>query len=173
MRYWALLAILGIAFLLQTTVAGFLTIRGVHPDLLLATVVSFGLLFGPEVGLLGGGLAGFLLDVVYGRYMGLHILILASLGLAVGMVEQRVFKDSLVLPLLAGLVTSLMTQIATLTILAFFGWRVPLVTTMKTLIFPGALYSAMVTALVYSQIHRRLRYLRPDPRGAIHFIRRR
>lgn len=173
MRYWALLGILGLAFLAETTVAGFLSIVGVTPNLLLGTVVSLGLLFGPEVGLLAGALAGLLLDVEFGRYVGLHILTLGIPGLLVGQAEQRVIKENLFLPLVVGLLASLLSQWLTVAIMAFFGWRIPLLDALTGAILPGALYDAAVTVLVYGQIYRWYRYLRPDPRGAIHFIRRR
>lgn len=173
MRYWALLGILGLAFLLQTTMAGFLAIRGVQPDLALATVVSLGLLFGPEVGLLGGALVGLLLDVVFGRFVGLHLLTRGGVGLLIGLAEQRVFKESLLLPLMAGFVSSLLSEGATMLILAFFGWRMPVFEQLRTAVLPGALYNAVITLLIYTRIYKHYRYLRPDPRGAIHFIRRR
>lgn len=173
MRYWALLAILGLAFLLETTVSGFLSIQGVHPNLLLGTVVSLGLLFGPEVGLLSGALAGLLLDVEFGRYVGLQLLTLALPGLLVGLAEQRVIKESLLLPLVAGLVASLLSQGLTVLIMAFFGWQAPVLTTLRTSVLPAAVYNAIVTLLIYGRIYRLYKYLRPDPRGAIQFIRRR
>lgn len=173
MRVGAVVALVGGAFLFQTTVAGFLRIRGVAPDVLLAMVVSLGLLFGPQAGMVAGAAAGLLLDVASGRYVGLHVLTLGTAGALVGLVERRVYKDNPLLPLAGGLAATLLDEGLTYLVLTFFGWRVPPLAALRDVLVPSALYNAAVTWLVYFPIYRRYHYLRPDPRGAILFFRRR
>lgn len=167
MRYWALLAILTAAGLLETTLAGYFAVGGVSPAPLLAVVLSFGLLFGSTTGLAAGVLGGAMVDVLFGRFIGLETLTLGSVGWLVGQVEERVFKDSTVLPVLAGFLGTFAVQWLNILVLAFFGWRVVPMRALQDVVMPSALFNAIVTAWVYVQIYRRYEYLRPSPRGHI------
>lgn len=173
MRYWSLLAILGLAFLAQTTFAGFLAIGGVAPNLLQAVVVTFGLLFGPEVGAASGALAGILRDVAFGKYIGLSVISLGLVGWLAGLAERRVFKDNLFLPILAGFLATLIAESINLAVVYFFEPALVAGVSPQETILPSGLYTTVATFLIYSRILRSYRYLRPDPRGAIRFLRRR
>jgi len=172
LRYWVLTALLTLAFLIQSVVSHYLAIFGVTPDLLQVVVVSYGLLFGWEVGIGAGVLGGLLLDLTAGRFIGLHVLSLGAVGLVAGLVEEKVFKDNVLLGPTAGFVGSLLNQIIILLCLTFFGWRVPLVESFRYMILPEALYDMVLATLVYSQLYKYYRYLRPDPRGTIVLRRR-
>lgn len=173
MRHWALLGILSLALLLQTTVVPYLEVFGLVPDVLLAAVVTFGLLFGPEAGLSAGMGIGLMLDLVGGRFIGLSVLTLGVAGLLAGQVEKRVFKDNWLLPLSAGFLGTLVKEGLTMLILLAFNWRIPVLEALREQILPAALYNALVTLVVYFRILRHYRYLRPDPRGQIPFVRKR
>jgi rod shape-determining protein MreD len=82
-----LTGLLILAFLMQSVVSTYLSISGITPDFLLAIVVSYGLLFGWEVGLAGGVIGGLLIDLIAGRYIGLHVLAYGTVGVVAGLVE--------------------------------------------------------------------------------------
>ena len=85
MRYWAVMVLVVAAFALQITVSNHLSIAGVAPDLLLVLTLSFGLLFGWEVGA-GVGLAGGDMEAVAcGGYLGLPGIPLGGPGIGVGL----------------------------------------------------------------------------------------
>lgn len=172
MRYWVLAGLLILGYLLQSVVAIYLAIGGVIPDLLLALVVTYGLLFGPEIGLGAGILAGLLTDLTASRFIGLHILALGAVGLGAGVVEEKVFKDNLLLAPTAGFIASAVKQSITLGALMLFGWRFAPMETLRQTILPAALYDMVVTWIVYGQIYKYYLYLRPDPRGTIVLRRR-
>lgn len=162
MRYWALAGILLIAFVLQTTLAHAMGISGVAPDLLLCVVVSFGLLFGWEVGAISGAVAGLLFDLQWMRYIGLHALALGVVGMVAGLSERHVFKENLLLPVLAGAVGNLIAKSIGLLLLLAFAKPIWVVYQQSLLI--STVYNAVLCLIIYRWIYRRYEYLRPSVR---------
>lgn len=167
MRYWGLAGIVVLAFLLQSVVSAYLTISGIAPDFLLVVVVTLGLLFGWQVGIGAGVLGGLLVDLTAGRYIGLHVLSLGLVGVVAGLIEERLFKDNILLPPVAGLLASIINQTVVLLCLWLYGWRVSLVSTLRYTVLPAALYDMVLAILVYGRIYKYYLYLKPDPRGTI------
>ncbi len=167
MRYWILSGLLLLAFLVQSVFGSYLSIRGIAPNVVLTVVVAYGLLFGWEVGLGAGVLGGLLLDLVAGRFIGIHVLSLGVVGLAVGLVEERVFKDNVLLAAIGGLVGSLVSQALVVFALWLFGWQIALLGSLRSTFLPAALYDMILSVVLYSWIYKYYRYLRPDPRGTI------
>jgi rod shape-determining protein MreD len=166
-RYWVLTGLLLLAFLIQSVVADYLAIGGVHPDFLLVLVISYGLLFGWQIGLGAGALGGLLIDLMSGRVIGLHVLSLGVVGLLTGLVEERVFKDNFLLAPTAGWLGSILSHTMALFFHWLFGWEVDLFESFRTVILPAALYDMALAWLIYGQIYKYYLYLRPDPRGTI------
>jgi rod shape-determining protein MreD len=171
MRYWALTGILLLSYLIQSVLGPFLAIGGVVPNVVLVVVVSFGLLFGWQVGLGTGFAGGLLIDLTIGQLIGSHALALSLVGLVAGLVEERVFKDNLILAGLGGVVGSLIGQVVMLLCIWLFGRAVSLAEFRSTLL-PSVLYDTALCVLVYWRIYRLYGYLRPDPRGTIVLRRR-
>jgi rod shape-determining protein MreD len=98
---WLLLALL-----LQATVVpvlgGFLG----RLDLVLAVVVSVALLHGHQAGAGFGLIAGLLRDVVLGFGLGFYATVFFIIGYSIGHLSRLVFRDSILVPLLAGLTSS-------------------------------------------------------------------
>lgn len=172
MRYWVLTGIMVLAFLLQSVVSSYLAIGGITPDFLLAVVVTYGLLFGWEVGLAGGVLGGLLIDSISGFFIGIHVLSYGVVGLAAGLVEDRVFKDNLLLAPVGGLAASMVSLAIEAVCFWLYGREVDPIGALRMTILPAALYNMVLTILVYSRIYKYYTRLRPDPRGTI-VIRRR
>lgn len=156
-----------LAFLLQSVVSVYLALGGITPDFLLVVVVTFGLLFGWEVGLGAGVLGGLLIDLTAGRFIGLHVLSLGTVGLVAGLVEEKVFKDNVLLAPTGGLVGSIVSYTIIPACLWLYGWQVPFLESFRTNILPAALYNMVLAGLVYGRIYKYYLYLRPDPRGTI------
>ncbi|HWI65316.1 MAG TPA: rod shape-determining protein MreD [Symbiobacteriaceae bacterium] len=167
MRYWVLTGILVVAFLLQSVVSSYLSIGGITPDFLLAVVVTYGLLFGWEVGLAGGVIGGLLIDLIAARFIGLHVLSYGVVGLVSGLLEGRVFKDNLLLAPSGGLVGSVASQMIIVFCFWLYGLEVAPLGALRSTLLPAALYDMVLTVLIYSRIYRYYLYLRPDPRGTI------
>jgi rod shape-determining protein MreD len=166
-RYTVLTGILVLAYLLQSVVSSYLAIGGITPDFLLVVVVTYGLLFGWEVGLSAGVFGGLLIDLTAGRFIGLHVLSLGVVGVFAGLAEDKIFKDNMLLAPVGGFMGSVASQTIVVFCLWLFGWRVPVLGALRTTILPAALYDMFLAALLYGRIYRYYLYLRPDPRGTI------
>ncbi|HEY8347252.1 MAG TPA: rod shape-determining protein MreD [Symbiobacteriaceae bacterium] len=171
MRYWGLTAIVVVSYLLQSVVAAHLSIGQVAPDFILVVVVCYGLLFGWEVGLGAGVVGGLLVDLTTGRFIGLHVLSLGLVGLAVGQLEDKVFKDNYLMAPVAGFAGSILNQAVQLICQLLYGWEVP-ARVLRSTVLPAAVYAMVLTLIVYRQLYRYYLYLKPDPRGTIELRRR-
>jgi len=167
-----LTGILVSAYLLQSIVAIYLSIGHITPDIVLIVVLSYGLLFGWEAGLVAGVVGGLLVDLTFSRYIGLHVLSMSLIGFVAGMVEEKVFKDNLLLAPIAGFFGSLANHLILMLVLALYGWQFNFVESLRTTIVPSALYDMVIAVVVYGRIHKYYLYLRPDPRGTIVLRRR-
>ncbi|MDK2823324.1 MAG: rod shape-determining protein MreD [Clostridia bacterium] len=100
MRYFVL-ALLGfLSLILESTIFNELIIAGVKPDLVLVIVILFALFNGPRQGALVGLGLGLLEDIYLAKYIGLNAISKFTIGLIVGFMEKRMYKDNFLVPVL-------------------------------------------------------------------------
>jgi len=149
---WAVLLILAVAIVLQTTVLNFFSFASAHPDLILTLTIIVALLYGSRAGISVGLLGGLAIDVLTGRYIGLFALTRALTGAAVGYAERRVYKENLVAPLVAGFGGGVLAET-----LYFIGYRLlggnaffgP---SLVRIILPAGVLSSLLTPFLYRQV---------------------
>ncbi len=140
--------ILGVA--LQATWLARLNLPGnIIPDLILIMVISYGLLRGPDEGLFFGLAAGLFLDLVAGGVIGIQMLSKTAAGFAAGLLEKTIFKDNLLVPVIAALVGTLVLESLNVFMhLSFHGnynfWML-----LISAIIPLALYNAVFAPFIY------------------------
>lgn len=170
MRYWILSGILMVGFLLQSVVSNYLsfgTANPISPDFMLTVVVSYGLLFGWQVGLGAGAIGGLLIDLIGHRYVGAHVLSLGVVGLIAGFAEEHVFKDNLLLAPTGVLTGSIINKLIIVLCQWLMGLPFPPWEFFRYTILPSAIYDMILGILAYRWIYKYYQYLRPDPRGTI------
>lgn len=87
---------------LQTSFIPFFQVAEVKPDLLLVLCLVLGLTFGPrEAGWMGAGL-GMAADLLSGRQIGFFTASLAFVSYIMALLGQKVYREHLVVPVLAG-----------------------------------------------------------------------
>lgn len=155
-NYQPALAILA-AFLLQTTLAPHMRVAGVQPDFLLIVVVVYGFLEGPVVGSVCGFSAGLLQDMLLVTTLGLNALSKTVLGYLSGMIEQNLFSENFVMPMLAIFSATLLNESIVLALRATLGESISLVVAMRSIAVPAAIYNALLAGLVYPVLARLLR----------------
>lgn len=151
-------AILGIA--LQATWLADLNLPGnIVPDLILIMVISYSLLRGSDEGLFFGLAAGLFLDLVAGGVIGIQTLAKATAGFSAGLLEKTIFKDNLLVPVIAAFVGTLVLEsLSVLMQLSFHGnynFWLQIVST----IIPLALYNAAFAPLIYKLFLKMERYI--------------
>lgn len=140
--------ILGVA--LQATWLADLNFPGnIVPDLILIMVISYGLLRGPDEGLFFGLAAGLFLDLVAGGIIGIQTLSKSIAGFSAGLLEKNIFKDNLLVPVLAVLIgTIVLESFNVMMYLSFQGnynyWLVLIST-----IIPLSVYNTVFAPVIY------------------------
>lgn len=110
--------------IVQVTVLPLIAVGGVRPDLLLLVVVSSGLLLGREQGVGTGFFAGLLQDLASGNIFGVSVLSKTAAGYVSGMMERKVFKENVLLPVLAVLIATVLNSVAMVAVLFLLGIKV-------------------------------------------------
>ncbi|HEY3425112.1 MAG TPA: rod shape-determining protein MreD [Negativicutes bacterium] len=149
---WA--GVIIVALILQSTIIPLLAVNGIRPDLLLIIVVSSGLLSGKEHGVGIGFFSGLLQDLVSGNIFGLNILAKLATGYVFGMAERKVFKEHILLPVLAMAVATVFHGAVILVLLVMFGYKVAVVPTFLHSTLPQVVYNVVVAIPVHQLIYR-------------------
>lgn len=142
------------AFVLQTTLAPHLRIAGVQPDFLLIVVVTYGFVEGPVVGSVAGFFAGLLQDILLMTTLGLNALSKSIVGYLSGMVEQNIFSENFVLPMLAMFVTTVLNESIFLALRATLGESIAPIVSGRSIVLPAAIYNAALAGMLYPLLTR-------------------
>lgn len=145
---WLLFGLVIIALILQSTVLELVRFY-VKPDLVLILVVFFALLQGTRQGFLLGLAVGLLEDLLIGRYLGLHSLTMALTAGTVGLLEDKVFKENLLVPVIVVFGATLLRGGLLLGVTLLAGVRVVSLKTGIGLAFMEACYNALLVPIFY------------------------
>lgn len=133
--------LLVVFLVLQATIIPLLAISTIRPDLLLIITVSTGLLMGKEQGVGVGFFAGLLQDLSSGNIFGLNILAKMAVGYLFGMAERKVFKEHILLPLLAVIMATVVHYFAMAVFLYVFKYKADLFTNLPYNLLPIVAYN--------------------------------
>ena len=75
-----------------------LNFAGIRPDVMLAFVVSFSILEGPITGALLGAAGGLLMDVLFGRALGVYAAIYLMTAVGAGIFYGKFYADNVIVP---------------------------------------------------------------------------
>lgn len=148
------LIVLAITIVLQSTLLPLVSFKGVHPDLLLVVVVSCALLSGKEQGVGIGFFAGLLQDLISGSIFGINTLSKLATGYIFGLAERKVFKEHVLLPILATAVATICNGLAAALMLWIFGYKVDIVTAFMQNILPLVGYNIVVAVPIHQVVVR-------------------
>lgn len=87
-------AVLLISAFLQLTVLDYISVLGVKPDIMLVSIVFFGLFFGSSAGLEAGLVSGIIQDIFVLDFFGINMIVLGVTGFVAGAINEKVFKES-------------------------------------------------------------------------------
>lgn len=160
MKHLLLLCAGTLLVVLETTVAPFVAIRGVKPDLVLVLVVLVGMLSGWKDAALVGLFTGFIEDACSGQFLGLFMLTRTVVGIGAGLSYARVFQDRVIVPIalvfLGGVVGGGLHSF----LLSSFGVPLPLSLATFRVVLVQALYSAVLAPILLKGITRLDLYVR-------------
>ncbi len=144
---WGLFIV--ITLVVQAVLVPLGAVNGIKPDLLLIIVVSAGLLYGKEAGIGTGFFAGVLQDMASGNIFGLNLISKMAMGHLFGLAERKVFKEHILLPILALALASVANSIIILIFVALRGYHVNWAEALTHSIFPTMLYNMAVAIPIH------------------------
>lgn len=157
-RIAVICALVVIDVILESTLFQYTRIFGIKPDFTLMIVVAYGIIRGSSYGAFIGLGAGMLLDLLYGRAIGINALAYMTAGYIIGQVHENVFKDSFIPAVLFNFLAVILFQHAFI-MLAYFSNNFPAanisyVNMLLQNILPQAAYNAVIGFVAYRLIYR-------------------
>jgi rod shape-determining protein MreD len=148
------LGVIIVTIVIQSTVLPLITIKGVYPDLLMVIVVSYSLLSGKEKGMGIGFFSGLLQDLAFGNIFGINTLAKMAVGYIFGLAERKVFKEKVLLPVVATAVATLLHSLVGAVVLFLLGYKFDIVTSLMNNVLPLMGYNVMIAIPIHHVVYR-------------------
>ena len=145
------------------TLAPFVKISGVHPDLVVLLIIGWVILRGPGEGLIWALIGGLCLDLVSGAPFGVFTFAALLVALVASISHGRIFGSSIVLPLSLTFPLSLLFNGLALLLLVLLGRPVVWADAFFNVLLPAAVFNTVVMMLVFPLLYFLNRWLTPQP----------
>lgn len=139
-------------FILQSTVLQHFRVFGVIPNTSLIIVVIFALLGGKYKGACTGLVAGLIQDVFFGGVIGINALIYFLIGYMVGLLDDKVFKENLILPFLTILGSTIVYNLMYYLFMIFLSRDISFTVVIKDILLKEIIYNSIISIFVYRKI---------------------
>ncbi len=149
---WAGLLIGTIA--VQAVLLPLIFTQGIKPDIILIIIMAAGLLAGRERAVGIAFFAGLLQDFASGNVFGLNTLSKMATGYAAGLAERKVFKESILLPVLAVIIATLFNSACMQALLFILGYKVEPASVFLNQVLPALGYNILFCIPVHRLIYR-------------------
>jgi len=135
--------------LLQTTIMQYAAIYGVLPNLLVVFIISAALLRGNVEGGVVGLFAGLAADMMFGSVLGFYALFGLYLGIAVGSLTKRMFRDNLLIAVFFTFVYSVAYESVIFIINNIMNGDMNFIYAFTAIILPEAAYNCAIAVLMF------------------------
>ncbi|MBO5167046.1 MAG: rod shape-determining protein MreD [Lachnospiraceae bacterium] len=139
-------------FLLQSTVFQWIAFNDIVPNLLIVLTAAFGFMRGEKEGLVIGFFCGLICDIFFGDMIGFHALVMMYIGYLNGKFSGGFYPEDIKLPLALIIVSDLSYSTACYICLFLLRGRLDFPYYFMNVILPEAVYTTIVTLLLYPLI---------------------
>lgn len=143
-----------ICFVLQCSVFDSLSFAGIVPNLMIILTSSFGFMRGEKEGLVIGFFCGLLNDIFFGSFLGFYALLLMYIGYINGKFSRIFYPEDIKLPLALIVISDLSYGIICYVLTFMLRGRFQFTYYFRHIILPEALYTIVVTLVLYPLILR-------------------
>ncbi|HLJ66602.1 MAG TPA: rod shape-determining protein MreD [Chloroflexota bacterium] len=158
--------LLPVLALLQTSLFNRLQIGGALPSVVLIAVVDWGILRGPDEGMLWAFIGGFTLDMFEGWPIGTGTVAMVLVASLVSLGGGTFIRTHALLPPATVFAATLLYYAIVAFILVSTQHNVDLLPAMRYLVFPVALYNAILNIPGFRLVRRLEQRVYPEPRAS-------
>jgi len=144
------------AVFLDSVIFARFNIFGVVPDCVLAVVVCVGILLGATDAAFAGGIVGLVIDVMFGKAVGISTLAYMLSGMVGGIFYKKYFADNIFIPIATAAICAFFKENFMAVVTAFMGGSFSYFEMLATYIIPSSLMTAAICLPVYLYLKPRL-----------------
>lgn len=148
-RFLINVLLLVLAFTIQNCVIPLIPFLSASPNLLLILTFSFGFIYGKEVGMYYGLVAGILLDLFYSGPFGFFTLLFVNVGYFNGICTKYYYEDYINLPLVMSLVNELIYNVYIYVFRFLIRNRLDIFYYVREIVIPETIFTVVTTLLIY------------------------
>ena len=139
------------ALFLQCTLAGYVAVGGVRPDLVILSVIFFGLFLGRSAGLEAGAVAGLMTDLFSLDYFGINMVVYGITGLLAGSLRSSFARESKRSQVLLVFVCTAFAMCVHFAVASAFSRSISLgfLEYLKACVLPAGIYTALVSIPIF------------------------
>lgn len=135
--------------LIQSSVLDYVEIFNVKPNLLLIFIVATALLRGNVEGAVIGFISGLSQDIVSGKLLGFYSLLGLYLGLIIGSVNKRLYRENFFLIIFFTFISTVVYEYIVYLLGIFFRGKGDLLYPFQNVIFPEAIYNCALSVFIF------------------------
>lgn len=135
--------------ILQSTLFQWIKIYGVVPNTALIIVISFAIYSGKSKGAIIGFCVGILQDIIFGRTIGLNTSVLMVTGYLTGLMDQKIFKDNLLIPFILTALSTFLYEMVNLLLIFLLGYRIELFNIIKKMLIVEVIYNSILSLFIH------------------------
>ncbi len=138
-----------VILLIQSTVLDYIEFFDVKPNLLVVFIVSTAFLRGAVEGSVVGFAAGLCQDIVSGKTLGFYALLGLYLGLIIGLMNKRLYRENILLIVFFTFIASIAYEWVVYFFSFFATSQLELVYPLRAVILPEAIYNSLASVFIY------------------------
>lgn len=152
MRVFVVSVLVVLNLILESTLFQFTRIFGIKPDFTIVLIVAYSILRGKNYGIFIGITSGIIIDLMYGKVIGVNGLAYMLTGFLIGQFYDSVFKDSYFPAIVFNIAAVIVYQHIFLLISYFTKVDVVYTDALLKVIIPQAIYNGVVGGILYRYI---------------------
>ena len=149
MDFITLFLIIIINFIFQSTILPSLSIFGVVANTGIIIVVLLALIKGKSAGSIVGLLMGLLQDIIFSTVIGVNGIIYFFIGYIVGMTEDKLSKDNILVPIFSTFLSTLFYHLLYYLFMFFLGYSVNFLLFFRQIVLLEMVYNSLLSVLFY------------------------
>lgn len=142
-----------VCYLIQSSMYPYIGLANVMPNMILILVVSTAYMRGRMSGLLMGFFCGLLVDIMFGRVIGLYALFYLIIGYFIGYANKIYDRDDYTIPLILVVISDAVYGFFYYVFEFLLRGRLNFPYYFRKLILPEMIYTLVATVVVYKLLH--------------------